>query len=55
MTNSKVDVIKRAVEFYRDSGNVLLADILETELREELRHIPACWWTFEGEEEEEVN
>jgi hypothetical protein len=49
---SKVDVIKRMIDFQRDNGNSLLADILETELNEEIEKTPVCWWTC-GEEEEQ--
>jgi hypothetical protein len=49
MTN-KVDVIRRMISFQRDNGNSLLADILETELNEEIERTPVCWWNC-GEEE----
>jgi len=52
--SNKVDVIKRMIAFQRDNGNTLLADILETELNEEIERTPVCWWTCGTEEIEEV-
>lgn len=51
--SSKVDIIKRMISFQRDNGNGLLADILESELNEEIERTPVCWWTCGEEEEEE--
>jgi hypothetical protein len=48
---TKVDAIKRMIDFQKENGNSLLADILETELNEEIERTPVCWWTC-GEEEE---
>jgi hypothetical protein len=51
--STKVDVIKRMIDFQRDNGNTLLADILETELNEEIEKTPVCWWSCDSQENEQ--
>jgi hypothetical protein len=58
--STKVDAIKRMIEFQKENGNSLLADILETELQYQLELTPKVWIAtddndFVISEEEEVN